>query len=211
MGSAREVAIFSKLLKTSNRSCCFSASCSSHFPLGSVFSAFLLLKSLEPLVTPKREMISRQEKGYKSILLLTAALLEILTNKDHLLLGSTGIKVKVSIFEVYSMFCFFKYNRLPYHLEGISLIKSMSDQVASCSNYRAVSYTSFLALYSLLEVSHLNWATRIRQASQSGYNWELQLQDNSKSCFSLVIKIQLLPLLLTRSPGHACSYRVHLT
>lgn len=34
MESAREVAIFSKLLKTSNRSCCFSASCSFNFPLG---------------------------------------------------------------------------------------------------------------------------------------------------------------------------------
>lgn len=57
MGSHREVAIFKKLLKTRNRSCYFSTRCTLHVALGSVFTAFQLLKSLEPRVTPKRERI----------------------------------------------------------------------------------------------------------------------------------------------------------
>lgn len=47
MGSAREVAIFKMLLKTRNRSHCFSTSCTFHVALGSIFPAFLLLKSFK--------------------------------------------------------------------------------------------------------------------------------------------------------------------
>lgn len=59
MQNTGEAAIFKKLLKTSNKSCCFSVCCSSYFPLSSGFPASLLLKSLETTVTLKREWILR--------------------------------------------------------------------------------------------------------------------------------------------------------
>lgn len=71
----------------------------------------------------------------------------------------------------------------------------MSDQVASCPSYGATSYTGFLPRYKPSKLGQYNTAGKL-----VSLNWELQLQDNPKSCFSLARRLQLLPLLLTHSP-----------